>query len=214
MSWLRTPALHHCVPRISTILVFLRLNLLGQRKLPMVFPLSGMLCLWPLSSQCASPNALNVNAACQALTDPGCKSLQYLGTGPDLEWMNGKNGAFLLWKRYIFQIFGLQLDLSFTFEKSFGVWLDLDWVLKIRTGSGSQNMTVRSSLLQTFDTTEPEVCMDWILDFLDPDSGCDRQDPDSGFLNKNRTRTGFGFCNLLMKNGLWDWAVPVIANYV
>jgi len=27
--------------------VLLRLNLLGQRKLPIVFPLSGMLCLWP-----------------------------------------------------------------------------------------------------------------------------------------------------------------------
>ena len=61
-----------------------------------------------------------------------------------------------------------------------------------------------------------EVCMDWILDFLTrtPDCGCVRQDPDSGFLNKNGTRTGFGFCNLLMKNGLWEWAVPVIAKYV
>jgi len=47
-----------------------------------------------------------------------------------------------------------------------------------------------------------EVCMDWILDFLDPDSGCVRQDPGSDFLNKNRIRTGFGFCNFLMKNGL------------
>jgi len=44
--------------------------------------------------------------------------------------------------------------------------------------------------------------MDWKLEFLDPDSGCVRQDLDSGFLNKNGTRTGFGFCNLLMKNGL------------
>jgi len=34
----------------------------------------------------------------------------------------------------------------------------------------------------------PEVCMDWILDYLDPDSGLVRQDPDSGFLNKNRIR--------------------------
>jgi len=55
-----------------------------------------------------------------------------------------------------------------------------------------------------------EVCMDWILDFLDPDSGWVRQDPDSSFLNKNRTRTGFGFCNFLKKNDLRDWAVPVI----
>jgi len=47
-----------------------------------------------------------------------------------------------------------------------------------------------------------EVCMDWILDILDPDSGCVQQDPDSGFLNKNQIGSGFGFCNLLMKNGL------------
>jgi len=38
--------------------------------------------------------------------------------------------------------------------------------------------------------------------FLDLDSCCIRQDPDSGFLNKNRIWTGFGFCNLLMKNSL------------
>jgi len=69
-SWLRTPTLHHGVPRISTIFVLLRLKLLRLRKLPIVFPLSGILCLWPLSSQCASPNALNVSAARQALT-PG-----------------------------------------------------------------------------------------------------------------------------------------------
>ena len=60
----------------------------------------------------------------------------------------------------------------------------------------------------------PEVCMDWILDFVDPNSGCVWQDSDPGFRNKNRTRTGFGFFNLLMKNGLWDWAVAVIANYL
>jgi len=60
----------------------------------------------------------------------------------------------------------------------------------------------------------PEVCMDWILDFLEPDSGCLRQDPDSNFLNKNRIRAGFGFCNFMMKNGLWDWDVRVITNYI
>jgi len=48
----------------------------------------------------------------------------------------------------------------------------------------------------------PEVSMDWIFYFLDLDSDCVRQDPDSGFLNKDRIRSGFGFCNLLMKNGL------------
>jgi len=56
--------------------------------------------------------------------------------------------------------------------------------------------------------------MTWILGFLDPESGCVRQVPDSDFLDKNRIRTGFGFWNLLMKNGLWDWAMPAIANYV
>ena len=47
---------------------FFRLNLLGQRKLPIVFPLSGMSCLSPLSSQCVSPYALNVSTARKALT--------------------------------------------------------------------------------------------------------------------------------------------------
>jgi len=37
------------------------------------------------------------------------------------------------------------------------------------------------------------LCVDWILGFLDPDSGCVRQDPDSGFLDKNRIRAGFGY---------------------
>jgi len=32
------------------IFVLFRLNQLGQRKLPIVFPLSGMLCLWPCSA--------------------------------------------------------------------------------------------------------------------------------------------------------------------
>ena len=65
-----------------------------------------------------------------------------------------------------------------------------------------------------WSSSQQRCAMDWGLDFLDPDSGCVWQDPDSGFLNKNRIRTRFGFCNLLMKNGLWDWALPVIANYV
>jgi len=44
--------------------------------------------------------------------------------------------------------------------------------------------------------------MDWNLDFSDPDSGCILQDPDTSFIHKNQIQTGFGFCNLLMKNGL------------
>jgi len=35
--------------------------------------------------------------------------------------------------------------------------------------------------------------MDWILDFLDPDSGYILQDPDSGFLHKNRIRLDLDF---------------------
>jgi len=42
-------------------------------------------------------------------------------------------------------------------------------------------------------TYTPEMYMDWILDFLDPDSGCVREDPDSGFLNNNQIRAGIGF---------------------
>jgi len=35
-----------------------------------------------------------------------------------------------------------------TFEEYIGLWLDFDWVFKIRTGSGLQNTTVHSSLMQ------------------------------------------------------------------
>ena len=71
----------------------------------------------------------------------------------------------------------------------------------------SKNIRLLSSLFTSFyfslhTKSIAEVYMDWISDFLDPAPGCVRQDPDSGFLNKNRIRTGFGFCNLLVKNGL------------
>ena len=75
--------------------------------------------------------------------DPDCKSLQNLGTRQDLDWVNGKKMSHF--KKY----FGLHLDLDFTFEKNFGLWLDLDWVLKNQDFSGSQNLTVRSSLIST-----------------------------------------------------------------
>jgi len=61
-SWLRTNILHHDVPRISTILILLRLNPLSQTKLPIVISLSRMLCFCRV---CASPCALNVSAALQ-----------------------------------------------------------------------------------------------------------------------------------------------------
>jgi len=59
--------------------------------------------------------------------DPDYKSLQNLGSGPHLDWVNGKEmGHFCCEKTSLFKF----LDLDFTFEKSFGLWLDLDWVLK------------------------------------------------------------------------------------
>jgi len=58
---------------------------------------------------------------------------------------------------------------------------------------GSLNLVLVLSSSKRYH--EAEVCMDLILDFLHPDSGCVRQDPISGFLNKNRIRSGFGFCN-------------------
>jgi len=36
--------------------------------------------------------------------------------------------------------------------------------------------------------------MDWISDFLDPDSGCVQQDQELGFPSCSRNRTGIGFC--------------------
>ena len=62
MSWLRTHILHHDVPHISTIFILLRLNPLGQRKLPIVISLSRMLCFGRVY---ASPCTLNVSAALQ-----------------------------------------------------------------------------------------------------------------------------------------------------
>jgi len=59
--------------------------------------------------------------------EPDYKSLQNLGSGPDLDWINGKEmGHFCCENAAFFEFFGLQLDLDFSFEKSFGVWLDLD----------------------------------------------------------------------------------------
>jgi len=55
------------------------------------------------------------------------KSLQNLGLGQDLDGVNGKEmGYFCCEKVAFFKLFGLHLDLDFTFEKSFRLWLDLD----------------------------------------------------------------------------------------
>jgi len=72
-----------------------------------------------------------------------------LGSGPDLDWVNGKElRNFCCWKSCILLIFSTLFGL--------GLWifnkvLDYGWTWtefsKFRIGSGSQNMTVRSSLL-------------------------------------------------------------------
>jgi len=70
-------------------------------------------------------------------------------------------------------------------------------IIKVASGIAAAADT---RCLQAICNRTAEVCMDWILDFSDPDSGCILQDPDSSFLHKNRIRAGF--CNLLMKSGL------------
>jgi len=59
--------------------------------------------------------------------DPDCRTLQNLGSGPDLDLVNGKEMRhFSCEKAALFNFFGLHLDLVFTFEKLFGLLLDLD----------------------------------------------------------------------------------------
>jgi len=59
--------------------------------------------------------------------DPDCKSLQNLGPGPDLDRVNGKKMRhFCCEKAAFFKYFAFHLDLDFTFEKYFEVWLDVD----------------------------------------------------------------------------------------
>jgi len=77
--------------------------------------------------------------------DPDFKSLPNLGCGPDLDWVNGKEMRhFCCEKTGYFQYF----KLHFYIWKIFWTVVGLDWVFKNEdwTGSGSQNMTVRSSL--------------------------------------------------------------------
>ena len=116
------------------------------------------------------------------------------------------------WTRHQGLILFLQNFLLYAANRTRSAGVDSGRILRFPFGPGPGPGF--KNLRKTGSGSGAEVCMDWILDFLDPDSGCVQQDPDSGFLNKNRNRTGFGFCNLLMKNGLWYWAVPVIANYV
>jgi len=73
-----------------------------------------------------------------------------LWSGPDLGLVNGKEMGHFCCGKADFSNIWLHLNLDFPFETIFGLCLDLDWVLKkIRIGSGSQNMTVRSALVST-----------------------------------------------------------------
>ena len=79
--------------------------------------------------------------------DTDCKTLQNFGSGPDLDLVNGKQMRHFCCEKAAFvKYFRLDLYLDFAFEKLLGLCLDLGWVLKKQAGSGSQNMTVRSSL--------------------------------------------------------------------
>ena len=50
-------------------------------------------------------------------SDADCKSLQTLGSGPDSDWVNGNEMRHVCYeKAAVFKIFGLHLDLNFTFE--------------------------------------------------------------------------------------------------
>jgi len=54
--------------------------------------------------------------------DPDCKTLQNLGSGPDLDLVNGKEMRhFCCEKAAFFKYFGLHLDLDLAFEKTFGL---------------------------------------------------------------------------------------------
>jgi len=61
--------------------------------------------------------------------DLNCKTLQNLGSDPDLDLVNRKEMPHVCCAKAAFsKYFGPYLD--FTFEKNFGLCLDLDWVLK------------------------------------------------------------------------------------
>ena len=98
---------------------------------------SGMPDPWPLCSPAYQRWALDrtwirtIANFVEFGLHPDCKTLQNLGSGPDFDWVNGKEMRhFSCEKAAFFIYFRLHLDLDFVFEKNFGLWLDLDWVLK------------------------------------------------------------------------------------
>jgi len=79
--------------------------------------------------------------------DPVCKSLEKLGPGPDLHRVIGKEMRHFCCEKAAFFKF---LDFIWTWTLLLETFLDRGWTWtefeKIWTGSGSRNMTVRSSL--------------------------------------------------------------------
>jgi len=79
--------------------------------------------------------------------DPRCKSLQNLRSGPDLDWVNGKETLHFCCEKNNFSNF---LDLFWSWTLHLKKFSECGWTwtefFKIRTGSGWHNMTVHSSL--------------------------------------------------------------------
>jgi len=74
--------------------------------------------------------------------DPVCKTLQNLGSKPDLDLVNGKEMRhFRCEKAAFLKHYGLYIWVNF------GLCLGLDWVSKNQDWTGSQNMTVHSAVL-------------------------------------------------------------------
>jgi len=69
-----------------------------------------------------------------------------LRSGRDLDWVNGKElRSFCQWKLYFVNFLNFICTWILNFF-IFGLRLYLNWALKTRSGSGPENMTVRSSL--------------------------------------------------------------------
>ena len=70
------------------------------------------------------------------------------------------------------------------------------WILETSIKVFQMPSVKRNFWLAKFLTSHhvPEVCMDWILDFLDLDSGCFKRDQEWGYLSCSRIRIGLGFC--------------------
>ena len=54
------------------------------------------------------------------------------GSGMDLDWVNGKNCVIFVIKKVFLLNFCTLFGWDFSFQKMFGLWFYLDWVLKIQ----------------------------------------------------------------------------------